>query len=153
MYFSGPRNYRIAGRFSGELNLAVWQTDQPTAKLPIFAHAMAIAYRELIWWVWSLGSSNYRLGNYSWTTHRSLESLNCYCIPIFQGSLSISCRKWKWALADDWSSNILENYALVCSLIRWKWYSCSTPLPLDVNNAISRTHTRGSEESVCFSFW
>jgi hypothetical protein len=25
--------YRIAGKFGGELNLAVWRIDQPTAKL------------------------------------------------------------------------------------------------------------------------
>jgi hypothetical protein len=32
-------------------------------------------HSELTWWVWSLGSSTYRLGNYSWTTRHSLESL------------------------------------------------------------------------------
>jgi hypothetical protein len=71
-------NYRIAGKFGGELNLAVWQIDQPTAKLksaniksfPYFARTKVIAHREVIWWVWSLGSSNN-----SWTTRRSLESL------------------------------------------------------------------------------
>jgi hypothetical protein len=46
--------YRIAGKFGGELNLAVWRIDQPTAKLkpaniksfPYFARAKAI---EVTW--------------------------------------------------------------------------------------------------------
>jgi hypothetical protein len=66
MYRSTPFSiakavYRIAGKFGGELNLAVWRIDQPTAKLksaniksfPYFARAKAI---EVTWWVWSLGS-------------------------------------------------------------------------------------------------
>ena len=54
--------YRIAGKFGGELNLAVWRISQPAAKLKsaniksfrYFAHAMAIMHCEANWWVWSL---------------------------------------------------------------------------------------------------
>ncbi len=61
--FSNPVIYRIAGKFGGELNLAVWRIDQPTAKLKSaniksfldFARAKAIAHCEVTWWVWSLG--------------------------------------------------------------------------------------------------
>ena len=31
----GQNTYRIAGKFGGELNLALWRIDQPTAKLKI----------------------------------------------------------------------------------------------------------------------
>jgi hypothetical protein len=51
--------YRITGKFGGELNLAVWRINQPTAKLksaniksfPYFAHAKAIVHLEVTWWV------------------------------------------------------------------------------------------------------
>jgi hypothetical protein len=63
-YAARSKRYRIAGKFGGELNLAVWRIDQPTAKLKsaniksflYFARAKAIAHREVNWWVWSLGS-------------------------------------------------------------------------------------------------
>ena len=35
MYYVYIYTYRIAGKFGGELNLALWRIDQPTAKLKI----------------------------------------------------------------------------------------------------------------------
>jgi hypothetical protein len=51
--------YRIAGKFGGEFNLAVWRINQPAATLksaniksfPYFAHAKVIAHSEVTWWV------------------------------------------------------------------------------------------------------
>jgi hypothetical protein len=80
---------------------------------------------EITWWVWSLGSSN------SWTTCRSLES-RLLCTDLSR-------------LVFDFSYNLLpmiglqirKNYALIRSLLdRWKQYSCSKPLLLDVNNVV-----------------
>jgi hypothetical protein len=84
--------YCIAGKFGGELNLAVWWINQPTAKLKSaniksfldFVRAKVIAHRAVTWWVWSLGSSNN-----SWTTRRSLESLLLRTRLVFEFSFSL----------------------------------------------------------------
>ena len=41
-YCSSKEHYRIAGKFGGELNLALWRIDQPTAKLKIRQYLIRI---------------------------------------------------------------------------------------------------------------